>query len=79
MKFGNHDQIACIAEEVGGIIEAAPEEAQVELFDALIDGCRESVETENFEPKVKPEIKHLNWRLLFGFLVVLGSLVCYSL
>ncbi|KAL1216926.1 Protein CHROMATIN REMODELING 5 [Cardamine amara subsp. amara] len=51
MKFGNHNQIACIAEEVGGVIEAAPEEAQVELFDALIDGCRESVETENFEPK----------------------------
>uniref|UniRef100_M4F7Z7 Protein CHROMATIN REMODELING 5 n=1 Tax=Brassica campestris TaxID=3711 RepID=M4F7Z7_BRACM len=51
MKFGNHNQIACIAEEVGGVVEAAPEEAQVELFDALIDGCRESVETEDFESK----------------------------
>ncbi|XP_010424364.1 PREDICTED: protein CHROMATIN REMODELING 5 [Camelina sativa] len=51
MKFGNHNQIACIAEEVGGVVEAAPEEAQVELFDALIDGCKESVETGNFEPK----------------------------
>ncbi|CAH8375085.1 unnamed protein product [Eruca vesicaria subsp. sativa] len=51
MKFGNHNQIACIAEEVGGVVEAAGEEAQVELFDALIDGCRESVETEDFESK----------------------------
>ncbi|KAF8112794.1 hypothetical protein N665_0061s0003 [Sinapis alba] len=51
MKFGNNNQIACIAEEVGGIVEAAPEEAQVELFDALIDGCRESVETGDFESK----------------------------
>jgi len=56
MKFGNHNQMACIAEEVGGVVEAAPEEAQVELFDALIDGCKESVETGNFEPKVKLEI-----------------------
>uniref|UniRef100_A0A1J3GJM0 Protein CHROMATIN REMODELING 5 n=1 Tax=Noccaea caerulescens TaxID=107243 RepID=A0A1J3GJM0_NOCCA len=51
MKFGNHHQIACIAQEVGGVIEAAPEEAQVELFDALVDGCRESVETESFDSK----------------------------
>lgn len=51
MKFGNHNQIAYIAEEVGGVVEAAPEEAQVELFDALIDGCRESVETGDFESK----------------------------
>lgn len=65
MKFGNHNQIACIAEEVGGVVEAAPEEAQVELFDALIDGCRESAETGNFESKVKLEIKHLNSRLFF--------------
>lgn len=63
MKFGNHNQIACIAEEVGGVVEAAPEEAQVELFDALIDGCRESVETEDFESKVK----HLNCVRLFFF------------
>lgn len=69
MKFGNHNQIACIAEEVGGVVEAAPEEAQVELFDALIDGCKESVETGNFEPKVKLEIKHLNGGS-FVFLVV---------
>lgn len=65
MKFGNHNQIACIAQEVGGVIEAAPEEAQVELFDALVDGCRESVETESFDSKVKIEIKHLNWSLFF--------------
>ncbi|CAN8257999.1 unnamed protein product [Cochlearia groenlandica] len=51
MKFGNQNQIACIAEEVGGVFEAAPEESQVELFDSLIDGSRESVETEDFEAK----------------------------
>ncbi|XP_010557504.1 PREDICTED: protein CHROMATIN REMODELING 5 isoform X2 [Tarenaya hassleriana] len=51
MKFGNQNQIPLIAEEVGGVVGAAPEEAQVELFDSLIDGCRESVESGSFEPK----------------------------
>lgn len=76
MKFGNHNQIACIAEEVGGVVEAAPEEAQVELFDALIDGCRESVETEDFESKVK----HLNCEaLFFGSTEIISPIfpVCY--
>lgn len=60
MKFGNHNQIAYIAEEVGGVVGAAPEEAQVELFDSLIDGCRESVEAGNLEPKVRFEIEYVN-------------------
>ncbi|KAI7983584.1 Protein CHROMATIN REMODELING 5 [Camellia lanceoleosa] len=50
-KFGNHSQISLIAAEVGGAVEAAPTEAQIELFVALIDGCREAVEGGNFDPK----------------------------
>ncbi|KAL2925921.1 Protein CHROMATIN REMODELING 5 [Bienertia sinuspersici] len=42
MKFGNASQIDLIAAEVGGAVEAAPVEAQIELFDALIDGCQEA-------------------------------------
>nr|XP_043625233.1 protein CHROMATIN REMODELING 5 isoform X2 [Erigeron canadensis] len=42
-KFGNDSQISLIAAEAGGSVEAAPVEAQVELFDALLDGCREAV------------------------------------
>ncbi|KAL3351120.1 hypothetical protein AABB24_019625 [Solanum stoloniferum] len=42
-KFGNDSQIDLISSEVGGAVEAAPTEAQVELFDSLIDGCREAV------------------------------------
>ncbi|XP_068658521.1 protein CHROMATIN REMODELING 5-like isoform X2 [Aristolochia californica] len=42
-KFGNLSQISSVVAEVGGTIEAAPLEAQIELFDALIDGCREAV------------------------------------
>ena len=38
--------------EVGGAVEAAPTEAQVELYDALIDGCREAMKAESFDPKV---------------------------
>ncbi|THG18520.1 hypothetical protein TEA_015218 [Camellia sinensis var. sinensis] len=44
-------QISLIAAEVGGAVEAAPTEAQIELFVALIDGCREAVEGGNFDPK----------------------------
>jgi chromodomain-helicase-DNA-binding protein 1 len=44
MKFGNQSQISLIAVEVGGAVGAAPPDAQIELFDALIDGCREAVE-----------------------------------
>lgn len=50
-KFGNENQIALIAAEVGGTIEAAPCEAQLELFNALIDGCREAVKAETLDPK----------------------------
>ncbi|KAF5751614.1 Chromatin remodeling complex subunit isoform 1 [Tripterygium wilfordii] len=50
MKFGNERQISSIVAEVGGAIAAAPPEAQIELFDALIDGCREAV-VENLDPE----------------------------
>ncbi|KAI4386227.1 hypothetical protein MLD38_004177 [Melastoma candidum] len=43
MKFGTEDQIALIASEVGGTINAAPPEAQLELFKALVNGCSEAV------------------------------------
>lgn len=43
-----------IAAEVGGTVEAAPTEAQIELYDALIDGCREAVKGETLDPKVCP-------------------------
>ncbi|GAB4856000.1 Protein CHROMATIN REMODELING 5 [Ancistrocladus abbreviatus] len=51
MKFGNASQISLIAAEVGGVIEAAPVESQLELFDVLIDGCQEAVTGEDSEPK----------------------------
>lgn len=63
MKFGNHSQISLIAAEVAGAVGAAPQEAQIELFDALIDGCREAVEVENLDPKVG-----LNFIVYFGIL-----------
>lgn len=50
-KFGNDSQISLIAAEVGGSVEAAPVEAQVELFDALLDGCREAVKGGSLDPK----------------------------
>lgn len=45
-----------IVEEVGGAIAAASPEAQVELFNALIDGCREAVEVGSLDQKVVLEI-----------------------
>ncbi|GLT51053.1 hypothetical protein SLA2020_245000 [Shorea laevis] len=51
MKFGNENQINLIAEEVGGTVAVAPEEAQIELFDALIEGCRAAVEVGSLDPK----------------------------
>nr|KJB83538.1 hypothetical protein B456_013G252300 [Gossypium raimondii] len=51
MKFGNESQITLIAEEVGGAVAAAPLDAQIELFNALVEGCREAVEVGNIEPK----------------------------
>ncbi|KAL6518731.1 Protein CHROMATIN REMODELING 5 [Orobanche hederae] len=49
--FGNDSQMSLIAAEVGGIVEAAPTEAQIELYDALIDGCREAVKGDTMDPK----------------------------
>ncbi|GER41068.1 chromodomain-helicase-DNA-binding protein [Striga asiatica] len=50
-KFGNDSQISLIAAEVGGVVEAAPTEAQIELYDALIDGCKEAVKGDTMDPK----------------------------
>ncbi|XP_058199192.1 protein CHROMATIN REMODELING 5 isoform X3 [Rhododendron vialii] len=50
-KFGNPSQIGLIAAEVGGVVEAAPTNAQIELFEALIDGCREAVKGGSYDPK----------------------------
>ena len=41
-----------IAAEVGGSVEAAPVDAHVELFDVLLDGCREAVKGGTMDPKV---------------------------
>ncbi|XP_027190702.1 protein CHROMATIN REMODELING 5-like isoform X2 [Cicer arietinum] len=51
MKFGNESQINLISAEVGGAVGAAPLQAQTELFDVLIDGCREAVELESLDLK----------------------------
>ncbi|XP_057515682.1 protein CHROMATIN REMODELING 5 isoform X1 [Amaranthus tricolor] len=51
MKYGNASQINLIAAEVGGVVEAAPVEAQIELFDVLIDGCQEAVKGEITDSK----------------------------
>ncbi|BAT80849.1 Protein CHROMATIN REMODELING 5 [Vigna angularis] len=51
MKYGNESQIDLIAAEVGGAVGAAPTGAQVELFNAFIDGCTEAVELGNLDVK----------------------------
>ncbi|KAG8660293.1 hypothetical protein MANES_02G141700v8 [Manihot esculenta] len=51
MKFGNVNQIDLIVAEFGGSVAAAPLDAQIELFDALIDGCKEAVDGGNLDPK----------------------------
>ncbi|XP_045831703.1 protein CHROMATIN REMODELING 5 [Trifolium pratense] len=51
MKFGNENQINLIAADVGGAVLAAPPEAQIELFNALIDGCSEAAEIEHLDLK----------------------------
>ncbi|CAL1403659.1 unnamed protein product [Linum trigynum] len=51
MKFGNLSQLDLIAAEVGGAFAAAPQDAQIELFDALVDGCKEASEVESMDPK----------------------------
>src|SRR4051812_16076175 len=50
-KFGNPSQIGLIVDDVGGAIAKAPCEAQIELYDLLIDGCQEAVK-ENTDIKV---------------------------
>lgn len=52
MKFGNVNQIDLIVAEFGGSVAAAPLDAQIELFDALIDGSKEAVDGGNLDPKV---------------------------
>ncbi|KAI3469081.1 hypothetical protein Pfo_025744 [Paulownia fortunei] len=51
-KFGDDSQISLIVAEVGETVEAAPTEVQIELFDALIDGCREAVKVESLDLKL---------------------------
>ncbi|EPS67001.1 hypothetical protein M569_07775, partial [Genlisea aurea] len=50
-KFGDDNHMSSIASEVGGVIEAAPPDAQIELYDALIDGCREAVKGDDLDAK----------------------------
>jgi chromodomain-helicase-DNA-binding protein 1 len=50
-KFGNPSQIDLIAAEAGGVVEAAPPQAQIELLNLLIDGCQEATK-ENTDVKV---------------------------
>ncbi|XP_057954932.1 protein CHROMATIN REMODELING 5 [Malania oleifera] len=50
-KFGNPSQIRSIVAEVGGAVEAAPYEAQIELFNALVDGCKEAVKGGSLDSK----------------------------
>lgn len=54
MKFGNQSQISLIAGDAGGAVATAPQEALVELFDILIDGCKEAVEVGSVDPKGPP-------------------------
>ncbi|MCI41947.1 chromodomain-helicase-DNA-binding protein 2-like, partial [Trifolium medium] len=51
MKFGNESQINLVVAEVGGAVEAAPLKAQAELFNALIDGCKEAAEVGSLDLK----------------------------
>ncbi|XP_011622955.1 protein CHROMATIN REMODELING 5 [Amborella trichopoda] len=50
-KFGDQSRISLIVAEVGGAIEAAPVHAQIELFNALIDGCKEVINGMNGDGK----------------------------
>eukprot|EP01018_Ginkgo_biloba_P030142 Gb_35181 [translate_table: standard] len=50
-KFGDPSRIIEIAAEVGGSIESASSRAQLDLLEALINGCKEVVETGNTEGK----------------------------
>lgn len=79
MKYGNENQIDLIAADVGGAVAAAPPEAQIELFNALIDGCSEAVEIGNLDTKVcitlnslKSGVQMVIWREL----ICLSSTLC---
>lgn len=50
-KYGDTNRINVIAAEVGGSIESATTRAQIELFEALINGCKEVVRAVNGEGK----------------------------
>jgi len=63
MKYGNESQIDLIAAEVGGAVGAAPTGAQIELFNALIDGCTEAVELGNLDVKVGITLSSLEYGL----------------
>lgn len=52
-----------IAAEVGGIVEAAPTDAQIELYDALIDGCKDAVRGETLDPKVCPFVMYICYKV----------------
>lgn len=75
MKFGNENQIDLIAADVGGAVVAAPPEAQIELFNALIDGCSEAAEIGNLDPKVCLALNSLiaGVKWLFYYLFCLRS------
>lgn len=59
MKYGNESQVDLIVAEVGGAVGAAPPGVQIELFNALIDGCTEAVELGNLDAKVGLTISSL--------------------
>lgn len=77
MKFGNENQIDLIAADVGGAVVAAPPEAQIELFNALIDGCSEAAEIENLDPKVCIALNSLKAgvKWLFDYLICSRSII----
>ncbi|PKA67000.1 CHD3-type chromatin-remodeling factor PICKLE [Apostasia shenzhenica] len=50
-KFGIQGKVGLMAAEVGGTVEAAPLEAQIELFDLLVHGCRAAVKEGNMDVK----------------------------
>ena len=41
-----------IVGEVGGVLASAHSEIQIELFDSLIEGCKEAIKEENITIKV---------------------------
>ncbi|KAH9790087.1 protein chromatin remodeling 5 [Citrus sinensis] len=53
-RFYRASQISLIARDAGGAVATAPQEVVVELFDILIDGCREAVEVGSPDPKGPP-------------------------